>query len=570
MSSHNRIHYLRYIVLVIMALALIKYMHGISHLQVEEFETVQKKDNFFWGEKTDDLVDTVINDLPPEPPREEDMAVRPKVKMAAGKVASKDFSHMEMKLVHLDLKGAPPKVSYYEQIFPLLSKLGANGLLIEYEDMFPYSGELAILKSPYAYSESDLKKILHLAEINNLEVVPLVQTFGHMEFVLKHDKYRSLREVDRYPNSLNPHHAETMPLVKMILTQVLEKHPTSNWVHIGCDEVYHLGEGQDSKSWLNSNKGDLGKMFLGHVKNVVNFLHTKFPGKTQLMWDDMLRKLSVESIQASGVTKYVSPVLWLYSGNFNMVQTESFISKYQKSGFTNIWFASAFKGASDVAQKWTPMQLHMKNHQEWKKVINQMNKFPKIHYRGIALTGWQRYDHYSVLCELLPVGIPSLAVCLKTLKDGQFTEEAKKDISNILGFNNVDVRKNICEGTGAFPGAQIYTMVKKVHDELKATVRAITEEEGVSGWFSGYHRAHRFGNPYKMEMFGAKLIKALEDWESHIGALRSQLDSIYFPDTVEEWMEENVNPYMDPLREMVKDFRAILPLNAKPKVMLKN
>lgn len=37
------------------------------------------------------------------------------------------------------------------QVFPLLSQLGANGILIEYEDMFPFKGELEILKSPYAY-----------------------------------------------------------------------------------------------------------------------------------------------------------------------------------------------------------------------------------------------------------------------------------------------------------------------------------------------------------------------------------------------------------------------------------
>lgn len=29
-----------------------------------------------------------------------------------------------------------------------------------------------------------------------------------------------------------------------------------------------------------------------------------------------------------------------------------------------------------------------------------------------------RYDHFSVLCELLPVAIPSLAVCLQALKNG--------------------------------------------------------------------------------------------------------------------------------------------------------
>ncbi|KAG9476705.1 hypothetical protein GDO78_002218 [Eleutherodactylus coqui] len=79
-----------------------------------------------------------------------------------------------------------------------------------------------------------------------------------------------------------------------------------------------------------------------------------------------------------------------------MEQTESFIAKYEKSGFTNIWFASAFKGATGPAQMWTPMGMHMKNHQEWKKVINQMRKFPKIHYSGIALTGWQRLETLCV------------------------------------------------------------------------------------------------------------------------------------------------------------------------------
>lgn len=565
MISQRRIYWLRLGVLLILTLAAIKYLYKSSPPQVSKPVIVKANEDFFWGDN-EVRIDPVIKDLPPEPPKEEPTEPVAKKQSAV----RKDFSKVQMKLVHLDLKGAPPKISYYEQIFPLFSKLGANGLLIEYEDMFPFTGDLEILKSPYAYSEEDIVKILQLAEINNLEVVPLIQTFGHMEYILKHDKYRALREVERYPNSLNPHSAESMPLLKMMLTQVLDKHPKSNWVHIGADEVYHLGEGQDSKSWLNNNKGDLGKMFLTHLKNVVDFLHTRYPEKSLLMWDDMLRKLSVESISAAGITKFVSPVLWLYHTNFNMEQTESFISKYEKSGFSSIWFASAFKGASTPNQIWTPMDLHMKNHQQWKKVIDGMSKFPKIHYNGMALTGWQRYDHYSVLCELLPVAIPSLAVCLKTLSSGQFTEEAKKDTALILGFSKIDVEKNTCEGNGAFPGSEIYSMVRKIHLEMKKKVREITEDDGdISAWFSRYHRKHQFANPHKMEMFSAKILKANEEWESHIQALRTQMDSIFFPDTVEEWMEENVNPIMDHLRELARDFQEILPLNARPKVIPK-
>lgn len=65
------------------------------------------------------------------------------------------------RLVHLDLKGAPPKLSFLKQLLPVLRALGATGLLIEYEDMFPYSGALQPLAAHNAYKESELKVILN-------------------------------------------------------------------------------------------------------------------------------------------------------------------------------------------------------------------------------------------------------------------------------------------------------------------------------------------------------------------------------------------------------------------------
>lgn len=121
----------------------------------------------------------------------------------------------------------------------------------------------------------------------------------------------------------------------------------------------------------------------------------------------------------------------------------------------------------------------------------------------------------------------------------------------------------------------------------------------IKGWFSPYHRKHQFGNPRNMESFGSKVLKYVlqgagralhgpgrgprlgphrrqldpcsapsrlhEDWESFVRDLRAQLERIYFPDTVEEWMEENVNPSLDQLRELVRDYRAIIRLNGRPK-----
>ncbi|XP_029432113.1 hexosaminidase D-like [Rhinatrema bivittatum] len=562
----HKLTVLRLLVLFILMLAVIKYMlRDSSQRQRRVQELMNNKVNEFWGKGGEKHENLEIRQLPAQPPRESESQ-----KKAADieRAQAKDFSTTQMRLVHLDLKGAAPKLSYMKQIFPLLAKLGANGLLIEYEDMFPYREELEVLRSPYAYSEEDIETIQHLAEINRLEVVPLVQTFGHMEFVLKHDKFRHLREVEKYPNSLNPHSPETLPLVKALLAQVMDKHKKSAWLHIGADEVYHLGEGQDSKNWINSNKGDLGKMYLNHLKEVVSFIRNQYPGLQTLIWDDMLRKLEVETIRESGITESTSPVLWIYAPDFSMKDTENFISKYEQSGFKTIWFASAFKGATGPVQMWTPMSYHLKNHQYWLHVIESMPRFPGIRFQGIAITGWQRYDHYSALCELLPVGIPSLAICLQSLVNGAYDDTARQSILQTLGFQNIDIEKNSCEGNGAFAGFVIYRTVEQIHKQLKSKVLELLQDERViSGWFTPYHRKHRFANPRNLEMFGSKVLKTHEEWERLIQDLRTEMNAMYFADTVEEWMEENVNPHMDQLRELVKDYQEILKLNARPKAI---
>uniref|UniRef100_A0A2K5YCB8 Hexosaminidase D n=1 Tax=Mandrillus leucophaeus TaxID=9568 RepID=A0A2K5YCB8_MANLE len=354
----------------------------------------------------------------------------------------------KMRLVHLDLKGAPPKVSYLSEIFPLFRALGANGLLIEYEDMFPYEGPLRLLRAKYAYSPSEIKEILHLAGLNELEVIPLVQTFGHMEFVLKHAAFAHLREVGPFPCTLNPHEAESLALVGAMIDQVLELHPGARWLHVGCDEVYYLGEGEASRRWLQQEQNSTGKLCLSHMRAVASHVQTRRPSVTPLVWDDMLRDLPEDQLAASGVPQLVEPVLWDYAADLDVHGKVLLMQKYWRCGFPRLWAASAFKGATGPSQAVPPIKHHLRNHVQWLQVAGSR---PTDSLQGIILTGWQRYDHFSVLCELLPAGVPSLAACLQLLLHGGFDGDAKAKVENLLGISNLEMMDPVRQAPAALP-----------------------------------------------------------------------------------------------------------------------
>ena len=84
------------------------------------------------------------------------------------------------RLVHFDLKGAPPKVDYLKKVLKLSAGLGATGVLMEYEDMFPFTGKLGKAAAANHYSAAEVKELLDECQALGLTVIPLVQTFGEL------------------------------------------------------------------------------------------------------------------------------------------------------------------------------------------------------------------------------------------------------------------------------------------------------------------------------------------------------------------------------------------------------
>ena len=172
--------------------------------------------------------------------------------MSKGEVRNKN--QLAHRIVHLDLKGASPRIEYLKDLLPYLKEMGATGLLIEYEDSFPYWGSISSISSRNCYSKEDIKLILEMSKANSLEVIPLIQSLGHMESVLKLEKFSMIREVPSYPQVSCPTNNQTYVVIRTIIEQIMELHPDINWLHIGADEVFNLGDCLRCRSIMAANQ----------------------------------------------------------------------------------------------------------------------------------------------------------------------------------------------------------------------------------------------------------------------------------------------------------------------------
>ena len=223
---------------------------------------------------------------------------------------------MKNKIVHVDLKGAQPlppsKSPFWEKWCSYVKNdCHVDGLLIEWEDCLPIKVLSSLSdddKTRFVYSTDEAVDIVKTAEKAGLQIIPLIQTFGHLEYVLKYERHSHLREVKEYPDSLLPAEKETdesLQLIVNLIDQVLSFTPNISTVHIGGDEVWHLGNGERSKERMTKEGATKIEIYLHHMNLIVQHLRRKYRCiQNILIWDDMLRSCNSDTIKVSNITIY--------------------------------------------------------------------------------------------------------------------------------------------------------------------------------------------------------------------------------------------------------------------------
>ena len=90
---------------------------------------------------------------------------------------------------------------------------------------------------------------------------------------------------------------------------MLSLHPDAAWLHIGCDEVYQLGQCPICSQKLltantdpsNSNGYQDGRsLFLQHVHRVASYVKNQ-KNVIPIIWDDMLRTIPAHILQVGTI-----------------------------------------------------------------------------------------------------------------------------------------------------------------------------------------------------------------------------------------------------------------------------
>ncbi|XP_073826444.1 hexosaminidase D-like isoform X3 [Musca autumnalis] len=482
------------------------------------------------------------------------------------------------RLVHFDLKGAPPKISFLKQLLPVMKTLGATGLLIEYEDMFPFEGNISTLSAKNAYNREELRDFLETCAHYGFSVMPLVQTFGHLEYALKLQEFASMRELPDSPQSICPSQKSSLYFIEAMLTQVVEFHLQveslkMTHIHIGCDEVARMGE------CVQCRQKTKGELFMNHVINVAHFVRNKWEHLKVVIWDDMLRGMTLSEMQHSQIGQYVEPMIWVYINDIYRFIPPMLWERYTRV-FPTAWAASAFKGAFGESLMIPPIQNHLENNIRWLAVIaKEGGRFSKG-FQGLALTGWQRYDHFAVLCELLPTGIPSLMVSLSTVSKGYFeTNPKENDLLKVLqcvyqldkrrsGHPWLDLQPNSHHNqlfsTCVYLGHQFYKYSLRLYGLLSEIQMYLNQVQEHSAWMSDYNVRHNFSSPIRVHELTQKTPIYISELQGMSRQAQELLYEIFDKYTIAEFIEQTIYPTIGSLQRHLANAQLLLQPNHWP------
>jgi len=181
--------------------------------------------------------------------------------------------------VMLDMSfGSVTKPEAVKRYLEYMALFGMNMLMLYTEDTYELEGYPLFGYQRGRYTLDELRDIDDYANALGIEVIPCIQTFGHLGKFLRHKKHKNIAENDRV---LLPGEPKTYEFIEACI-KTCRAAFRSDRIHIGCDETGGLGFG---KSFQRDGLRDRFEIYNEHLQKVVKICEAY--QYRPMMWSDM-------------------------------------------------------------------------------------------------------------------------------------------------------------------------------------------------------------------------------------------------------------------------------------------
>jgi hypothetical protein len=178
-------------------------------------------------------------------------------------------------------RGKVPTLETLKGVVDFMVGLKLNLLMLYTEHVFRFRRHPLIGKDASPMSAWEIRELDEYARKRHVELVPTLQSLGHMHQILKYPRYRKLAESEKRW-SVSPALEETYELLDDLYSEYLGNF-RSPFFNANCDEPVDLGKGL-SKS--RAEREGVAAIFASHVARVQE-LAAKH-GKKTMIWADFL------------------------------------------------------------------------------------------------------------------------------------------------------------------------------------------------------------------------------------------------------------------------------------------
>jgi hypothetical protein len=277
---------------------------------------------------------------------------------------------------HVDLRIQIMTMEALRELADELAQFGINTLVMEWEASYPYRNNATISRE-LAYTREEVASFIDYCEERGIDVIPLQQCFGHVEYILRHDRYSELKEDRKDISQLCPLKEEADSILFADLFADMASMHKSDYIHIGGDETYLLGHCPACS--LKAATEGKSKLFVDYMKMMSDIIISL--GKKPVMWADILLKYPEAAAEMPLETIYID---WNYGWKTNYFGD---ITALQEQGL-EFWGSPAIRSHPDNAYV-TCWEKHFNNQRDFIPYAREAG------YTGIIMTSWSTSGVYG-------------------------------------------------------------------------------------------------------------------------------------------------------------------------------